>query len=88
MLRPLCLRRLYADEEETTRNSIAKDGYAITAKLESHVFVDAEKQQVYTVGDGSILRSGYHRVPQDGGYKYLGGSLTLDGKNFAYLFPL
>ena len=49
LLRPLCLRRPYADEEEATRNSIAKDGYAITAKLESHVFVDVEKQQVYTV---------------------------------------
>lgn len=44
------------------------------------------KQKVYTVGDGSILRSGYHRVPQDGRYKYLGGSLNSNGK-LAYLFP-
>ena len=55
---------------------------------DSILVFDVEKQQVYTVGDGTILRSGYHRVPQDGGYKYLGGSLTLDGKKFAYLFPL
>jgi hypothetical protein len=53
---------------------------------DSILVFDVEKQKVYTVGDSTVLRSGYHRVPQDGGYKYLGGSLTLDGK-FAYLFP-
>ncbi|CAB9518562.1 expressed unknown protein [Seminavis robusta] len=45
------------------------------------------KPSVYTVGkDSGILRSGRHRIPQDGRYKYLGGALTLDGR-FAYLFP-
>jgi len=53
---------------------------------DSVLVIDVIKQQVYTVGDSSILRSGYHRVPQDGRYKYLGGSLTADGK-LAYLFP-
>ncbi|KAK1737405.1 hypothetical protein QTG54_011691 [Skeletonema marinoi] len=53
---------------------------------DSILVFDVEKQKVYTAGDGSVIRSGNHRVPQDGGYKYLGGSLTLDGK-FAYLFP-
>ena len=43
--------------------------------------------KVYTVGGGTgILKSGRHRIPQDGRYKYLGGALTLDG-SFAYLFP-
>lgn len=53
---------------------------------DSVLVIDVMKQNVYTVGDSSILRSGYHRVPQDGRYKYLGGSLTSDGK-LAYLFP-
>ncbi|KAL7530912.1 hypothetical protein ACHAXR_003741, partial [Thalassiosira sp. AJA248-18] len=53
---------------------------------DSVLVIDVIKQRVYTVGDSSILRSGYHRVPQDGRYKYLGGSLTSDGK-LAYLFP-
>jgi len=53
---------------------------------DSVLVIDVIKQRVYTVGDSSILRSGYHRVPQDGRYKYLGGSLTADGK-LAYLFP-
>ena len=48
--------------------------------------IDVANQEIRTVGDKSTLRSGYHRVPQDGRYKYLGGSLTGDGK-FAYLFP-
>jgi len=53
---------------------------------DSVLVIDVTKQQVYTVGDSSILRSGSHRVPQDGRYKFLGGSLTSDGK-LAYLFP-
>lgn len=53
---------------------------------DSVLVIDVVKQRVRTVGDKSILRSGYHRVPEDGGYKYLGGSITSDGK-FAYLFP-
>mmetsp|Transcript_3956 Transcript_3956/g.8917 ORF Transcript_3956/g.8917 Transcript_3956/m.8917 type:complete len:1089 (-) Transcript_3956:770-4036(-) len=53
---------------------------------DSVLVIDVIKQKVYTVGDSSILRSGYHRVPQDSRYKYLGGSLTSDGK-LAYLFP-
>lgn len=53
---------------------------------DSVLVIDVVKQQVYTVGDSSILRSGSHRIPYDGRYKYLGGSLTSDGK-LAYLFP-
>lgn len=53
---------------------------------DSVLVIDVIKQQIYTVGDSSILRSGYHRVPYDGEYKYLGGSLSRDGR-FAYLFP-
>ena len=41
---------------------------------------------MYTIGDSSILKSGRHRIPQDGRYKYLGGALTSDGR-YAYLFP-
>ena len=53
---------------------------------DSILVVDVMKSTVYTVGDSTILRSGSHRVPQDGRYKYLGGSLTADGR-YAYLFP-
>ena len=53
---------------------------------DSVLVVDVEAQRVYTVGDGSVLRSGSHRVPYDGRYKYLGGALTRDGR-YAYLFP-
>ena len=52
----------------------------------SVLVIDVINQYIYTVGDSSILRSGYHRVPQDGRYKYLGGAIAADGK-FAYLFP-
>jgi hypothetical protein len=48
--------------------------------------IDCQKQRVYTVGDSNILKSGRHRIPQDGRYKYLGGALTNDGR-YAYLFP-
>jgi hypothetical protein len=53
---------------------------------DSVLVIDVVYQQVRTIGDSTTLRSGYHRVPQDARYKYLGGSLTADGK-YAYLFP-
>ncbi|KAL9180254.1 hypothetical protein ACHAXT_008224 [Thalassiosira profunda] len=53
---------------------------------DSVLVIDVLKQRVYTVGDASILRSGSHRVPQDGRYRYLGGALTSCGK-YTYLFP-
>ena len=67
----------------------SRDGSKIIGfpnNADSILVIDVVHQQVRTVGDSSILRSGYHRVPQDGRYKYLGGSITSDGK-FAYLFP-
>lgn len=54
--------------------------------VESILVIDVTKQRVYLIGDESILRSGTHRVPRDGRYKYLGGALTADGL-YAYLFP-
>lgn len=48
--------------------------------------VDVPTQRVYTIGDSSVLKSGRHRIPQDGRYKYLGGESTQDGK-YTYLFP-
>lgn len=52
-----------------------------------HVLViDCDTAKVYTVGGSNLLKSGRHRIPQDGRYKYLGGALTSDGR-FAYLFP-
>ncbi len=48
--------------------------------------IDCQKSMVYTVGGPHILKSGRHRIPQDGRYKYLGGALTQDGR-YAYLFP-
>ena len=50
------------------------------------LMVDCRKSTVYTIGDSNILKSGRHRVPQDGRYKYLGGALTGDNR-CAYLFP-
>lgn len=49
------------------------------------VVIDCNDDRVYTIGHNQ-LQSGNHRIPQDGGYKYLGGAVTLDEK-FAYLFP-
>jgi len=52
-----------------------------------HVLViDVKTQRVYTIGDAALLKSGSHRIPQDGRYKYLGGAVTLDGGS-VYLFP-
>jgi len=48
--------------------------------------INVKEQRVYTVGDASMLKSGRHRIPQDGRYKYLGGALSLDEK-YTYLFP-
>ena len=48
--------------------------------------IDVEDGKVYTTGDGTTLKSGRHRIPQDRRYKYLGGASTMDGK-FTYLFP-
>jgi hypothetical protein len=53
---------------------------------DSILVIDVEKQTVYTIGDGTLLQSGRHRIPQDGRYKWLGGAVTLNGK-FTYLFP-
>jgi hypothetical protein len=53
---------------------------------DSILIIDVSEQRVYTIGDNSILKSGRHRIPQDGRYKYLGGSCSIDGK-FTYLFP-
>ncbi len=53
---------------------------------DSILVVDVMKSRVYKVGDNAVLRSGSHRIPQDGRYKYLGGALTADGR-YAYLFP-
>lgn len=48
--------------------------------------INCSNNHVYTIGDTSILKSGRHRIPQDNGYKYLGGALTRDGR-YAFLFP-
>jgi hypothetical protein len=53
---------------------------------DSILVVNVLEQKVYLVGDNAILKSGTHRVPQDGRYKYLGGSLSADGR-YCYLFP-
>ena len=53
---------------------------------DSVLIIDCLKSVVYTVGNSEILKSGRHRIPQDGRYKYLGGALTRDGR-YAYFFP-
>lgn len=53
---------------------------------DSILVINVLEQSVYLVGDATILKSGTHRVPRDGRYKYLGGALTSDGQ-YAYLFP-
>ena len=54
--------------------------------VDNILVIDVENQKVYTIGDNTILKSGRHRIPQDGRYKWLGGAITLNGK-FTYLFP-
>lgn len=58
----------------------------VRTSSDSILVIDVKEQSVYLVGDKSILKSGTHRVPRDGRYKYLGGALTSDGR-YAYLFP-
>lgn len=53
---------------------------------DSVLVIDVERQEVFTIGDSTILQSGRHRIPQDGRYKWLGGAVTLNEK-FTYLFP-
>uniref|UniRef100_A0A7S4V5L1 Uncharacterized protein n=1 Tax=Ditylum brightwellii TaxID=49249 RepID=A0A7S4V5L1_9STRA len=53
---------------------------------DSVLAIDVAESRVYTIGDDKVLKSGRHRIPQDGRYKYLGGALTKDGR-YAYLFP-
>jgi hypothetical protein len=60
--------------------------YGFPNNADSVLVIDCKAERVYCIGDGRVLQSGRHRIPQDGRYKYLGGSLTLDGR-FAYLFP-
>jgi hypothetical protein len=48
--------------------------------------IDCQKSIVYTIGNSDILKSGRHRIPQDGRYKYLGGALTQDGR-YTYFIP-
>ncbi len=37
---------------------------------DSVLVIDVEHQKVFTVGDKTILKSGRHRIPQDGRYKW------------------
>ena len=60
--------------------------YGFPNNADHVLVVNVKTQQVYMVGDSSVLRSGRHRIPQDGRYKYLGGALTLD-QHYVYLFP-
>ena len=47
--------------------------------------IHCRENRVYTI-DSITLESGRHRIPQDNGYKYLGGATTID-ERYAYLFP-
>lgn len=60
--------------------------YGFPNNADQVLVVNVKTQQVYMVGDASVLKSGRHRIPQDGRYKYLGGALTRD-KQSVYLFP-
>ena len=88
---------LYADDDEMLPEGkwkwhgglAALDGNKIIGfpnNADCILIVDVLTQRVYTVGDGSIIQSGRHRIPQDGRYKYLGGALSYDGV-YTYLFP-
>jgi hypothetical protein len=50
------------------------------------LIIDVENQSVFLIGDATILKTGRHRIPSDGRYKYLGGAVSIDGR-FTYLFP-
>ena len=60
--------------------------YGYPNNADEVLVINVREQRVYTVGDASVLKSGRHRIPQDGRYKYLGGSLSGDGK-YTFLFP-
>ena len=60
--------------------------YGFANNADNILVVNCRQGRIYTIGNKSILKSGRHRIPQDGRYKYLGGALTLD-ERFAYLFP-
>ena len=60
--------------------------YGFPNNADQVLVVNVKSQEVYMVGDSSVLQSGRHRIPQDRRYKYLGGALTLDKKS-VYLFP-
>ena len=47
--------------------------------------IDTRTDTVTLIGGPSVLKSGRHRVPQDGKYKYLGGAIGGDGH--VYCFP-
>lgn len=47
--------------------------------------IDTRTDEVTTIGGGEVLKSGRHRKPQDGKYKYLGGAIGADGN--MYCFP-
>jgi len=48
--------------------------------------IDQDQEHVYTISSPNSLKSGRHRHPHNGKYKYLGGALSSDQK-YAYLFP-
>lgn len=60
--------------------------YGYPNNADSVLVVDCKEQTVNVICNASLQQSGRHRIPQDGRYKYLGGSLSAD-KNFVYLFP-
>lgn len=60
--------------------------YGFPNNADDVLVVNCREGRVYTVGNNGILKSGRHRIPHDGRYKYLGGATTLD-KRYAYLFP-
>jgi A1 cistron-splicing factor AAR2 len=72
--------------EMAWRTCCRRQDHRILNNSDQVLVIDCQKSIVYTIGDSDILKSGRHRITQDGRYKYLGGALTNDGR-YAYLFP-
>ena len=60
--------------------------YAFPNHADQVLKIDTLTDEVTLIGGPDVIKSGRHRVPQDGRYKYLGGAYV-PGNNCVYCFP-
>jgi hypothetical protein len=58
--------------------------YGFPNNADDVLVIDCQKESVYMIPGNEMIKSGRHRIPQDGRYKYLGGATN---QIHAYLFP-